>query len=127
MKSILYLYPKQIKQFVIKQKYGKFWKIHKSSTREKRLEPDRVWRINKMQHTSCQPYRKRQKPVAFSKLKLLSELFELEYENLKDLYFADKFAKDAYQHKCSENVFSVAKAQTKYFREINTTQGKLKF
>ena len=64
---------------------------------------------------------------AFSKLKLLSELFELEYENLKDLYFADKFAKDAYQHKCSENVFSVAKAQTKYFREINTTQGKLKF
>ena len=67
------------------------------------------------------------KPVAFSKLKLLSELFELEYENLKDLYFADKFAKDAYQHKCSENVFSVAKAQTKYFREINTTQSKLKF
>ena len=67
------------------------------------------------------------KPVAFSKLKLLSELFELEYENLKDLYFADKFAKDAYQYKCSENVFSVAEAQTKYFREINTTQGKLKF
>lgn len=67
------------------------------------------------------------KPVAFKKLKLLSELFDLEYEAIKDLYFADKFAKDAYQYKCSESVFAVAEAQTKYFREINTTQGKLKF
>jgi len=46
---------------------------------------------------------------------------------VKDLYFADKFAKDAYKYKCSESVFSVAEAQTKYLKEVNTTQGKLTF
>ena len=67
------------------------------------------------------------KPLAFDKIKLLSELFEIDYDTIKDLYFADKFAKEAFQHNCSENVFVVAETQTKYFRENNTKQGKLKF
>ena len=66
------------------------------------------------------------KPLSLNKLKLLSELFEFDYNTLKDLYFADKFAKEAYQHNCSDNVFVVAETQTRYFKEINTKQGKLK-
>lgn len=67
------------------------------------------------------------KPLALEKVKLLAEIFEIDYEKVKDLYFADKFAKDAYKYKCSESVFSVAEAQTKYLKEINITQGKLTF
>lgn len=67
------------------------------------------------------------KPLALNKVKLLAEILELDYEKLKDLYFADKFAKDAYKYKCSESVFSVAEEQTKYLKQANTTQGKLKF
>lgn len=67
------------------------------------------------------------KPLALDKVKLLAKVFEIDYEIVKDLYFADKFAKDAYKYKCSESVFSVAEAQTKYLKEVNTTQGKLTF
>jgi hypothetical protein len=51
----------------------------------------------------------------------------MDYNAVKDLYFADKFAKEAFQYDCSENVFVVAETQTKYFREINIKQCKLKF
>jgi transcriptional regulator with XRE-family HTH domain len=67
------------------------------------------------------------KQLTSDKIKLLAELFEMDYNAVKDLYFADKFAKEAFQYNCSENVFVVAQTQTKYFREINTKQGKLKF
>lgn len=67
------------------------------------------------------------KSLALNKLKLLAEIFELDYNKLKDLYFADKFAKDAYKYGCSETIFSLAETQIKYLKEINTTQGKLKF
>lgn len=67
------------------------------------------------------------KPLSLNKIKRLAEVFEIDYEKVNDLYFADRFAKDAYRYKCSENVFSVAEEQAKYLKEINTTQGRLKF
>jgi transcriptional regulator with XRE-family HTH domain len=67
------------------------------------------------------------KSLTSDKIKLLAELFGMDYNVVKDLYFADKFAKEAFQYDCSENVFVVAETQTKYFREINIKQGKLKF
>ncbi|WP_433765538.1 helix-turn-helix domain-containing protein [Flavobacterium ginsenosidimutans] len=67
------------------------------------------------------------KTLSLSKIKLLADLFEMDYSLIKDLYFADKFAKEAFEYNCSDNVFVVAELQTKYFREINITQGKLKF
>lgn len=54
------------------------------------------------------------KAIAFNTLKQISELFEVEYKSLKNPYFADRFAKDAYHYKYCEKVFSVAQAQTKY-------------
>jgi transcriptional regulator with XRE-family HTH domain len=67
------------------------------------------------------------KMLSISKIELLATLFELNYNTVKDLYFADKFAKEAYEYKCSEKVFSVAESQTNYLREINAKQGKIKF
>ena len=45
------------------------------------------------------------KSISLDKVKLLAKVFEIDYETVKDLYFADKFAKDAYNYKCSESVF----------------------
>lgn len=65
--------------------------------------------------------------IIFKKLKLLAKVFEIDYKTMGDLYFAHKFAKDAYEYKCSESVFSVTEVQAKYLKEINTTLGKLTF
>ena len=61
------------------------------------------------------------------KLKLLSELFGIEEQVVTDLFFADKFATEAYKHKCSPSVFSVAEENSRYIRLANTKQAKLDF
>ena len=65
--------------------------------------------------------------LSISKIELLATLFELDYNTIKDLYFDDKFAKEAFEYNCSEKVFTVAENQTNYLREINAKQGKIKF
>jgi transcriptional regulator with XRE-family HTH domain len=65
----------------------------------------------------------------FSKTKLesLSKLFKLDMQNVTDLFFADKFAREAFKYKCSESIFSVAEDTANYLRNTNIKQGKLKF
>jgi transcriptional regulator with XRE-family HTH domain len=65
----------------------------------------------------------------FSKTKLesLSKLFNLDMQNVTDLFFADKFAREAFKYKCSESIFSVAEDTANYLRNTNTKQGKLNF
>ncbi|WP_104733824.1 helix-turn-helix domain-containing protein [Hanstruepera ponticola] len=65
----------------------------------------------------------------FSKTKLesLSKLFNLDMQNVTDLFFADKFAREAFKYKCSESIFSVAEDTANYLRNTNIKQGKLKF
>lgn len=67
------------------------------------------------------------KMLTATKIKLLAEIFELKFEEVRDLYFADKFAKEAYENKCSEKVFSVAESEAVYLRQVNSKQGSLKF
>ncbi|HPW66040.1 MAG TPA: helix-turn-helix transcriptional regulator [Salinivirgaceae bacterium] len=67
------------------------------------------------------------KILAFDKVKLLADAFEMDYQEVKDLYFADKTAKVAYKYKCSEAVFMVAEQQFEYLKTINSVQGKLNF
>lgn len=62
---------------------------------------------------------------SISKLKKLSEVFEIELQKVRDLFFADKFAREAYKNNCSDNVFIVAESTTTYFKNINAKQGKL--
>lgn len=67
------------------------------------------------------------KKFSVSKLKLLSELLQIDNQKINDLFFADKFAREAFKHKCSENVFSVAEGTAIYLKNINTKQGKIDF
>lgn len=65
----------------------------------------------------------------FSKsiLKLLSKLFSLKLQNVTDLFFADKFARETFRYKCSESIFIFAEDTANYLRNINNKQGKLNF
>ena len=60
-----------------------------------------------------------------SKLKKLSDVFNIEIQKITDLFFADKFAYEAYKNNCSEAVFVVAEDTVKYIKNTNTKQGKL--
>ena len=62
-----------------------------------------------------------------SKLKQLSKLFNLDLQNVTDLFFADKFAREAFKYKCSESIFTVAEDTANYLRNTNTKQAQLKF
>ena len=64
---------------------------------------------------------------SISKLETLSKLLEIENQEINDLFFADKFAKEALKYKCSESVFSVAENNATYLRNTNLKQGKLNF
>lgn len=65
----------------------------------------------------------------FSKTKLreLSELFEMEFQQVNDLFYADKFAVEAYKNHCSDNVFIVADDNVKYLKSTNAKQPKINF
>lgn len=65
----------------------------------------------------------------FSKDKLdkLSKIFKIELQSIKDLFYADKFAREAYENKCSDKIFTVAEDTIKYLKNINTKQAELKF
>ncbi|MBV7441212.1 helix-turn-helix domain-containing protein [Weeksellaceae bacterium TAE3-ERU29] len=60
-----------------------------------------------------------------SKLKKLSELFQTDLQIVTDLFFADKFVKEALKYKCSESIFSVAEDTANYYRNMNVKQGKI--
>jgi transcriptional regulator with XRE-family HTH domain len=64
---------------------------------------------------------------SISKLETLSEILKIDNQKINDLFFADKFAKEALKYKCSESVFSVAENNATYFKNTNIKQGKLNF
>jgi len=64
---------------------------------------------------------------SISKLERLSKILKIDNQKINDLFFADKFAKEALKYKCSESVFSVAENNATYLRNTNVKQAKLKF
>lgn len=62
-----------------------------------------------------------------SKLQELSKLLQIEEQAITDLYFADKFAREAFQYKCSDKIFSVAEKNAKYIKQLKATQGQIEF
>ncbi len=62
-----------------------------------------------------------------SKLELLAELFEMDITEIRDLYFADKFAKEAYINKCSDSVFAVAEKENQYLKSKSVKQSVINF
>jgi transcriptional regulator with XRE-family HTH domain len=65
------------------------------------------------------------KPFSKDKLSKLSELFSIDIKAVRDLFFGDKFAREAYKYKCSENVFIVAEDTVQYLTNKNPKQGEL--
>lgn len=63
------------------------------------------------------------KSFTVAKLELLAHLFELDFNLVRDLFFADKFAKEAYKYNCTSNVFKVAEGTVNYIRDRNKNQG----
>ena len=63
----------------------------------------------------------------FSKTKLaeVAELFEMDLQKITDLFYADKFAIEAYKNHCSDNVFEVAEDNVKYLKSTNARQGSI--
>lgn len=104
--------------------FGKFIKTEREKKGWSQTEFGALIKINTPAISGIENDRKK---FSVSKLELLAELFEMDYKVLKDLYFGDKFAKEAYEYNCSENVFTVAENQTNYLKEINAKQGKIKF
>ena len=64
---------------------------------------------------------------SISKLKKLAELFKTDLQTVTDLFFADKFAREAFKYKCSESIFTVAEDTANYLRNTNSTQGQFNF
>lgn len=62
-----------------------------------------------------------------TKLKELAVLFEMEFEKVNDLFYADKFAVEAYKNRCSDNVFVFADNNVKYLKSTNAKQAKISF
>jgi transcriptional regulator with XRE-family HTH domain len=60
-----------------------------------------------------------------SKLNKLAELIKTDLQTVTDLFFADKFVKEAMKYKCSDSIFSVAEDTANYYRNVNVKQGKL--
>jgi len=53
---------------------------------------------------------------SISKLKKLAQLFKINAQKVNDLFFADKFAREANKYKCSNSVFSVAEDTSIYLK-----------
>jgi transcriptional regulator with XRE-family HTH domain len=62
-----------------------------------------------------------------NKLSKLATLFETDLNKIKELYFGDKFAKEAYKNGCSEKTFVVAEDIVQYYKSKNVKQVKIEF
>jgi transcriptional regulator with XRE-family HTH domain len=67
------------------------------------------------------------KQISNNKLPTLSTLFSIELSKIKELYFADKFAREAYEFDCPNTVFAVAEEEVRYLRNKNAKQSKMSF
>lgn len=67
------------------------------------------------------------KKFPFANLDKLAEFLNQDLLVIKDLYVADILVDEVRKYQCSDKVFAVAESQSKYRREKNTKQSKMKF
>ena len=67
------------------------------------------------------------KQLSASKLSTISQLFEIDISKIKELYYGDKFAREAYKNDCPETAFAVAEETVKYLKNKNTKQSRINF
>ncbi len=51
-----------------------------------------------------------------SKLEKLSKLFKVDNQEIRDKFFADKFAREATKYGCSDSIFKVAEETAKFLK-----------
>ncbi len=104
--------------------FGKFIKVEREKKGWSQTEFGALIKINTPAISRIENDKKR---FPILKLKQLAELFEIEYTNVSDMFFASMFAKEAFKNGCSDNVFSLANQYLTYLQNINVEQGKLEF
>lgn len=67
------------------------------------------------------------KDISPQKVNILADIFNLDIQLIKDLYYADKFSKTAYRNKCSDKVFTIAKENVKLLKAMDYVQSELNF
>lgn len=67
------------------------------------------------------------KKFSVSKLKLLSDILQIDSQEINDLFYTGKFAREANKYMCTDNAFLVAKGTATYLRSMNAKQGKINF
>jgi len=65
------------------------------------------------------------KQLSFHKLEKLSKIFNIDFEQLKEFYFANKFAQEAIKYNCPNSTFTVAEKTLKYLKSKNIKQLKI--
>lgn len=57
----------------------------------------------------------------------LAGFLDIDVIKVKDLFVADILVEEAHKYECSDAVFSVAESQSRYNKEKNVKQSKMKF
>lgn len=65
------------------------------------------------------------KKLDSSFLPKLSEIFDLDLNNLRDEYFSELIANEVYKNKCSDKVLIMAGKKINYIKNSNLKQGEL--
>ena len=99
----------------------------KKEREKKEMTQDKLSKVLDIPYTDVSKIERGKKKFKFEKLALLAEFFKVDLQKLKDLYGADIMIEQKVKYQCSEAVFSVAEFQSKYIKEKNVKQGKMKF
>lgn len=62
-----------------------------------------------------------------AQLDKLAGFLNIDVIKIKDLFVADILVEEAHKYECSDAVFSVAESQSRYNKEKNVKQSKMKF
>lgn len=104
-----------------------FGEFIKKQREKKEMTQDKLSKIMDIPYTDVSKIERGKKKFKFERLNRLAEIFELDLQQLKDLYGADIMIEQKRKYQCSDAVFSVAESQAKYMKEKNVKQGKIKF
>ena len=104
-----------------------FGEYIRNKREEKEMTQDKLSKLLDIPYTDVSHVERGRKKFKFDKLPELANIFEVELQELKDLYGADIMLDQKKKYECSDKVFKVAEQQIRYNRSKNVKQGNLKF
>lgn len=61
------------------------------------------------------------------RLQEISKMFEMNYDEVKDMFFADEIAKTIYKNQCTVDTLKLADEILTYYISTNAKQGQIEF